>query len=335
MKIKNLAMVLVIEAVLCLLAACLAIPSANALSTGLSFPFAQIGGWLRTLSLSGGWGNIAAILVYGAIGLVPLLYFLWRLLKKKVKPEDFLLVVMGVLLFVMMYLMVNPALFNKQVPEDLSGLGEMISQFRESLQLSGKVAWGTSFYSVFIGYLILKLLRGVGGAGTAGVLDWIQRLLALTAAILVFSVFYLGVLGINTTILEVKSTNTNPDISLAATNAFIIIRNILRLAPVALSIGLVLLAIKLAEALKEDKFGQEMVLLAGRLAALCRVTVIVTVICTVIANLLQLLFNYYLLNTYFSAQVPIFSLLLTLILLVLAQYFADSSKIHQDNQLFI
>ena len=103
----------------------------------------------------------------------------------------------------------------------------------------------------------------------------------------------------------------------------------------ALSIGLVLLAIKLAEALKEDKFGQEMVLLAGRLAALCRVTVIVTVICTVIANLLQLLFNYYLLNTYFSAQVPIFSLLLTLILLVLAQYFADSSKIHQDNQLFI
>lgn len=335
MKIKNLAMVLVIEAVLCLLAATLAIPSANAFIVAVSFPFAQIGGWLRTLSLSGALGNVAAILVYSAVGLVPLLYFLWRLVKKKVKLEDCLLVVMSALLFIMMYLMVNPAFFTKHVSNGLEGLGQLITGFNAHIQLSGKAAWGISFYSVLFGYLILKLLRGVGGAGTAGVLDWIQRLLALIAAILVFSVFYLGVLGINTTILEVKSTNTNPDISLAATNAFIIIRNILRLAPVALSIGLVLLAIKLAEALKEDKFGQEMVLLAGRLAALCRVTVIVTVICTVIANLLQLLFNYYLLNTYFSAQVPIFSLLLTLILLVLAQYFADSSKIHQDNQLFI
>jgi hypothetical protein len=323
LRIKVLVIVLGIGAILCLLAAlCITPPSAEAVFGVISTPFVEIGGWLRTLSLSGSFGNVVAILIYGAISLCPMLFFLWRVMKKKFHIEDFLLLVMSAILFFMMYYMINPDLLtNLFAFEEFSSMG--------------KTVLSICFYSVLTGYLILTLLRGVTRNKTFGMLDWLQLLLALIAIVLVFSVFYLNVIDVRATIQDVKSSNPEPIILLAATTNFIVIRYVLRQFPVILSIGLLLLAIKLAAALKQDKYGEEMVRVAGRLGGLCKVTVVTTVICSIAVNLLQLLFSRSLLNYDFSAQVPVTSLVLTLILLVLAQYFADSSKLHQDNQLYI
>ena len=322
MKIKTLIIVLGIVALLSIIAAAFGPGLSGSAVTGLfSFPFAQIGNLLRAMSLAGTFGNIAAILLYAALGLCPILLLLWRVIKKQVRIEDTLLVIISPLLFFMMYLMVNPALISEQFI-----LGSM-SEF-------GKAVLGGSFYSVLIGYLILRLLRRISRSKTAEMLKWLQLLFALIAAALVFSVFYLAVTGMIGTIQEVKNANTDPAVSLAMTNAIIVIRFVLQQIPVLLSIWLLILAIKLTDALKQDRYGEEAVTAAGRLGAFSKLTVAVTVICSIAANLLQLIFRGSL-NSHFSIQVPFAPLVLMLIMLVLAQYFADSSKLHQDNQLFI
>lgn len=322
MKIKTLIIVLSIGALLSIIAAVYGPGLSGSAVAGLmSFPFAQIGGLLRALSLAGAFGNIVAILLYAALGLAPLLFLFWRVAKKKVRLEDSLLVVLSALLFFMIYLMVNPALISKMFI--LGGLSGM-----------GKAILGGSFYSVLIGYLIFRLLRRISHSKAAEMLKWLQLIFALSAAALIFSAFYLAVVGMIGNIQEVKSANTDPAVSLAMTNTIIFIRFVLQQIPVLLSVWLLILAIKLTDALKQDRYGEEAATAAGRLGAFSKLTVAVTVICSIAANLLQLIFRGSL-NSHFSVQVPLTSLALMLIMLLLAQYFADSSRLHKDNQLFI
>jgi len=317
---KKVAPFLGIGATVCLIIALSRpIPSDSTLFDLFSFPFAQVSGLLRLMSLASPTGNIVAILLYGLIGLAPLLALLWRGKKRKAGIEDSLLVIVSALLFFVMYVMVNPVL---------------ISEHFVDLSL-GKAVLGGILYSVLIGYFILRLLRRVNNSKTSEILGWMQLFLALIAAVLVLSVFYLGVAGLADTIQEVKSANTDPSVSLAATNVLIIIRFFLQQIPNVLSIGLLLLAIELAGALRKEKFGKETVKLAGRLGTFCKLTVAVTVISTIVSNLIQVIFSRSLLNSGFTVDIPLSAVVLMLILLVLTQYFDDSSKLKEDNQLII
>ena len=323
MKIKTLLIVFSIGALLCILAAAFGPALSGSALTGLmSFPFAQVGSLLRAMSLAGAFGNIVAILLYAALGLAPLLLLFWRVIKKKICLEDSLLVGLSALLFFMMYLMINPALISKMfVLGSMSGVG--------------KAVLGGTFYSLLVGYLIFRLLRRISHSKAAEMLKWLQLIFALIAAALVFSVFYLALLGMIGNIREVKLANTGPAVSLAMTNTFIVIRFVLQQIPVLLSVWLLILAIKLTDALKQDRYGEEAVTAAGRLGAFSKMTVAVTVICSIATNLLQLIFSKSLHTSHFSIQVPFVPLALMLIMLLLAQYFADSSRLHKDNQLFI
>jgi hypothetical protein len=322
MSTKKLATLLGIGAVICFIAALLApMPSEGTIAGLISFPFAQIGGLLRRMSLENAVGNIVAVLLYGAMGLAPLLALLWRIVKRKAGFEDSLLVVISALLFFMIYLIVNPGL---------------VIQHLEFMDFRlGKAILGGVFYSVLIGYLILRLLRRVNGSKASKMLDWLRLFLALAAGVMVFSVFYLGVANLVGTIQQVKSANTDPSISLAATNVLIVIRFILQQIPVVLSVWLLLLAIGLAGALKKEQFGRETVEAAGKLGAFCKLTLAITVLSAIVANLMQLLFSRSLLQSDFAVDIPLTSVILMLIVLVLAQYLDDSSKLNEDNQLII
>lgn len=294
-------------------------PSALAKAVLFSFPFSQIGEVLRWLSLASPLGNLVAILLYGAIGLCPLLVLLWRGLKKRAGIEDSLLVVTCALLFFMLYVLINPAL---------------IRQYFVDLHL-GKAVMGGAIYSVLIGYLVLRLLRRLSCSESTEMLNWLQLFLALIAAMQVAVVFYLGAASVISTIQEVKGVNTDPHVSLAATNVLIVIRYVLQQIPAVLSIRLLLLAMELAAAMKKEKFGREAVEAAARLGGVCKLTVAVIVVTTIAANLMQLALSKSLLNVSFAVNLPLSTLVLTLILLVLAQYLDDTRKLSQDNQLII
>ena len=108
----------------------------------VTIPFTLLGKGLRVLSLSGSAGNIAAIVIYAMVCILPLAL----ILKKKKTKEDWLLVLGSAMLFYVLYLMVNPGLMPKSMDSDVG-----------SAILCGTV------FSIFVSWGILKLLRK--GAG--------------------------------------------------------------------------------------------------------------------------------------------------------------------------
>ena len=87
-----------------------------------AIPFTLAGSGLRRLSLSGTAGNVAAVVLYTALSVLPLLLNL----KCKWYLEDVLPVVCSLLMFFVLYYMINPSLR----PTMLSGeVGDVILAF--------------------------------------------------------------------------------------------------------------------------------------------------------------------------------------------------------------
>lgn len=109
MKRKNFLIFLGCEAAVCT-AVSIALQS-QLLDAGalLSFPFKQIGMGLRALSLSGGVGNGAALAIYFILCLAPAALLLLIRRKRRLMGEDALPALLSVLLFPVLYLMINPA----------------------------------------------------------------------------------------------------------------------------------------------------------------------------------------------------------------------------------
>ena len=112
----------------------------------MAFPMAPIGMGLRKLSLSGSAGNIAAIVIYILLSLLPLGYLLFCSRRRALTASDGLLAVLSVLLFAVLYVMINPGL-----------IGELLGT--HMLMETGKAMLGGMVWSVVVGYLVLQILR--------------------------------------------------------------------------------------------------------------------------------------------------------------------------------
>ncbi len=347
---------LVTEAVLCVIAAFILSPSdAGGVIAAQQIPFAQIGDGLRSMSLSGAVGNAFAIVLYIAVCGIPAAFLLVKLIRKRAKAEDALLAVMSGYLFYLMYMMINPGNIGS------FGLGS------ESL---GKAVLGGVFWSMLIGWLVLKLLRFVKGRDTTSLLKMMGVLFALAAVLLVFYTAYIAAYkgyvdlkadikmldaysyvkpivpsliegeisllpsseGINS-LWEVV-TYSDPIIFIL-TKVFFVFRYILGLIPYVLDVLIFLMAVKLTEHLRKDRYGTDAVKASEKLASLCKFTVVSIVLSSIAVNLLQVVFCENLQTMNFNNTIPLGSLILSLGTLLLSRYFAGSRKLKQENEAFV
>ena len=336
---RKLSLGLGLLAILCMLAALLGPTLYDVVVFApLTFPFAQLGKLLQNLSLAGNWGNAGAILLFGALGLCPLLPLIRRLLRKKARGEDILLLVMSVLVFIILYLAVNPTVIKGpqyKVPA-FPGLGNWVDTARDNIYREFiSAALGAVFYSLLVSYLTLRLLRRFRAAETLEMLDWLRLFFAFLAAVLIFKVFYLVPSVLSATFEALAKTNTHPAIALGATKTVLTISLALEQVPNLMGIWLLILTIRLIELLQVNRYAEQAVKVAGRLSAVCRSAVIAIIFSSLAANLLQLLFSRHLVATNINFRLPLVPLGLTLSLLVLTRYLADSSRLHKENRLFI
>lgn len=290
--------------------------------TMLALPFVWLGGLLRSLSLASPLGNGAAIALYTALGLCPLFYLLARLKKKTARAEDSLLAVLSGLLFYVLYCQINPALASRLL--NSGGLGS--SAF-------GSSALGIILYSALSGYLVLRFLRRISRGEAAAMLGWLQVLLAAVGAMFIFAVFYQGVGEVAAALGLAGSDALRTRAPAPA--AVLVGFGLLRQLPALLSIWLLVLALKLTAALQADRFGEQTVAAAIRLATGGKLTAAVAALTPIALNLGQLALGDRLLSLNFSVTAPIGPLALALVLLVLARYLAESSRLKQENQLFV
>ncbi len=317
-----------VEALICLVAA-LALPGGAKPDTAalLSVPFSQAGSLLRSLSLSGHTGNALALSVYLILGILPLSYLILLIKRKKAGAEDILLPLLSVLLYFVLYLMINPGLIRDWLYHDAVDATAMIP--------FGKAALGDTVYSVLISYLVLKAMRNIEGRSPDRFLDMARILLAVAAVVLVFSIFFAGVRGFAAAIHDVKSANDSDGAVLTPTYIFLFIGFLVNQLPTVIATLLFIQATGLAEAIKADRYGEAALLAAERLSRTGRNGVIATVAATMGFNLLQLLFSRWLHAAHYSTRLPLGAIILTLVMVLLGRYISDSSRLHRENQMFI
>ena len=322
MKNKTFILIIFMEAMVCLIAA-LAFPAQNGSSylAIAQFPFAQLGLLLRTLSLSGVFGNVIAFVLYAALCALPLLFIALHVKKHTLIVDDWLLVIMSGFAFYMMYMMINPGY-----------LAQIRCYINEDM---GRAVLGSAFYSLLIGYLVVKLLRKSSDSGTDTLLKILRLLFAITAVILVFSISYIGIAEVKTKLAAIQSGNTNPSVMLGFTNFFVILRYMLTQLPVFMELIIFILAMRLCDHLREDRYSENAVNEATKLASFCKKTVSIILLCTITLNLAQILFAGSLVSVDFLTALPLDSIIVALVALLLTRFFTASRELAKDNQMII
>jgi len=291
-----------------------------------SFPFEQIGWGLRQLSLSGSSGNAFAIIIYLLIGLIPAGGFLLLKKKRKSCTIDIMLLVLSVLLYVMMYYMINPGLIVSMV----AGAGRMM--------------WGATFYSMLMTYFVIRLL-------TKNIKTDLNSLQKSLRRVLIFIMFLFAAsvaiemfvnLPAAWDMLAGEDTGTEapldllygePDLIL--TYVGVTLRSIATALPNALSAVVVFFCIKVLKELLRDAYSEQAVVMIKKIGLLCKRSLITVAIMVMVVNVLQLMFAAQIYNIHIVVAIPVFSILFLLVIHVMARYIEENQRLKKDNDLFI
>ena len=259
------------------------------------------------------------------LGLIPA--GIWGFLhwRKKSEPLDFMLLVISALLFVTLYYMINPGLLSTGVPG------------------TGKWSLGSTFYSVLLGYLLIRILLYYKNAGTEKLQKGLWFLLGTVSVVLVYGIFGQELGGLLQNLETVQKGNTGIELSdgfftfsnLTPTYVFLFLHFAVRILPYVLNIIVVFLARRLLAAMKEDLYQEESVKLAEKLSHFCVWTLASTIGLGAVFNLLQLFFQSSLYQIEYVVAVPVFSLAFVLAVLLFARYIREMQRLKEDNDLFI
>lgn len=314
--------ILVVEGVLLVAFFLLKASLPEVFSSLMAFPFEQIGKILRTLSLSGGAGNILALVFYLLLSLIPAVIYLLRFRKKKTEKVDHLLLLLSGVLLLVLYYMINP--------------GKMGMVFgRAAGAPVGKAFLGGSVYSVLIAYGVLKALRIFLRAEKREVSKYLVWLLGFLNILFVFNVFGLSFGGYLEARKSFLAGNTDPSQDLFLSEVFILLQHLVRALPYFLSIFLVNHLMVLSDEIRKDRFSEETMQKAHMLTSLSVKVLVGIVLSGMGIHILQLLFMKEILSINAALVIPVMPMIFVLGVLLATQFISENKRLKEDNDLFI
>ncbi|MGI6084803.1 MAG: hypothetical protein ACOYIF_05095 [Acetivibrionales bacterium] len=322
MKQKTLYIILACEAVLCILLYFAREALPQVFGTVIAFPFRQIAMLLRTLSLSGSLGNAISIILYAAICLVPAFVLFYFRKKRKLYAEDALLAVLSAVLFIVIYLMINPGLLGTY-------LGIPAGQSVSKPLLGGIV------YSVLVGYVLLRIMRLFFSAETFQLQKYLMVLLYLIIFLLVFVIFGTQFSHMLDSFEKLRTDNIGNEYLLGTSYIFLVLEYLVNALPYALVILVVFGGQNLLKELSIDRYSEKSVVAAEKLSHICGLALIITVLSNMVFNLLQLVLIKMLLVVNGAVQIPLFSIAFVLAALLLAQYIRENKQLKDANDMFV
>lgn len=288
-----------------------------------SFPFEQLAWGLRQLSLSGAVGDFFAILFYLFLGNIPAGIYFYLKKQGKNRKMDYMLFAMSGVLLVVLYYMINPGL----LPVSLLGAGETLL--------------GGTFYSVVIGYLVLRVLLGEQKTELKELQKSLRVVLILVMLLLIISVLVEIFVNLPTAIWDLQEGNQTMDpiyyeeADLRMTFLCLALRYIVNILPNALGAVGVFFCIQTLDELIADAYSAKATALVQKVVVFCRNALVVIVSAGMICNVLQMLLSRKLYQMHISVNIPVFAILFLLAIHVLARYIEENQKLKEDNDLFI
>ena len=325
---KVLFWVLAAETAVCIVMYATQISFAGVFPTVMAFPFEQIGIGLRALSLSGDPGNVAAIVIYAALCLSPVAIMLSLRKRRKLCAEDLLLALLCVVLFAVLYFMVNPGL----IGTSMGGAAKAIGPAGQAI---GKAVLGGMVYSILCGYFVLRLLRLFFYSTNRKLADYMTVFLCLLNILFVYLAFGASFGTLLDSVRALQAGNIGNENLLGAGYAFLGLQFIINALPYLLDVAIAFAAIRLLEELRADRYSSESVAAVRRVSRLCAVALTVTVLSNIAFNLIQFLFAKSLMNINVSVDFPVLSIAFVLTALLLTRFVTDNKRLKDDNDMFI
>ncbi len=311
--------ILMIEAAACLLLYYAKVSFAGIFTAAAAFPFEQIGMGLRALSLVGWAGNAAAIVIYFIVSLLPAVALLFLRKRRKRETEDGLLILLSVVLFAVLYFMINPGLL----------------PLMAARQPVGNAMLGGIVYSILCGYLVLRGLR----LFTVGNIERLQRymrvMLNLLSMIFVYLAFGVCFGELLDSIASLQAGNMGNEHILGMTYVFLILQFIVNALPYVLNLLVIFAALRLLEEMQKDRYSVETVAATEAMSRLCVKALTIIMLFNIGFNLLQLLFAGSLMVINSSLLIPVFSVLFVLAALLLTRFVAENKQLKDENEQFI
>jgi len=277
----------------------------------LSFPYMHIANGLRALSLSGVAGNVVAIALYISLCMTPI--WLLPLIKRK-KPEDAMLPLISIVLFIVMYYMINPGF----IP---------ISHGTASIE--GALLGGV-VHSLIFSYGVIRILRLTIFASSHTLGQYMAVVLHVVCILLVFTIFGMQLSQMLDALQSVANGNSgNPQ--LGFTRVFIMFRYVAGAAIHVIHVAIVFAALRLVAAFSCDKYSHDTLNAARLVSKLCVVSLVAGVVVAVGVNLLQLVFIRRLAVVDTSLHIPVMSMICVLSALLMTRYMAESKELKDEN----
>lgn len=280
----------------------------------LALPFTLIGSGLRALSLSGALGNVAAIILYVLVCLFPMAF----VLKRKWNREDWLLPLTSVLMFYVMYLMINPGLMPVSMGSDV-----------------GKLIYASAVYSVLVSWGLLKLLRASETVRQEQIYRALRIFLLICAGECILVGFGVGFWDLRASIAEIKAENTMYGLNLMPTYIFELLIFTASAVEYGLDAVVMLWGVKLLRELEQDAYSESCCEVAEKISKLCKWVLMTITLMNLGLNLGQVIFAARLHNVDATLYIPVFSMALVFGTLALTRLLSQGRALKEDNDLFI
>ena len=301
---------------LCVILVISPINTADVMPFIISFPFLQIGQGMRTLSLAGGVGNVIAVILYIFFCSTPIVMVL--LIRNK-NFEDVLLPVLSIVLFVVMYYMINPGI----LPIATNAIH------------IGRALLGGIAYSLIMAYCVLRILRVFYKASAKDLARYIG--IALQLFNILFVVYIFGfIFGRMLRAFDVlRIGNIGHEHLLGTTYVFIFLRHAVIALPYFLNIWIVFTALRLLDAININLYSDETISAAKYVSKACGCALKIMVLSSAGLNVLQLMLLSSLHDINSSIDIPVVSITFVLGALLLTRYMVENKALKDENNQFI
>lgn len=286
-----------------------------------AFPFRQAGALLRALSLSGAAGNAAAWALYLLAGLLPALYLLLRVCRRRAAWPDALLAALSALLCFALYLFINPA--------------ALAAHFGGAAMAEvGGAALGGTLYSLLLAYLGLRACRALRGGLRPFPL--LRALLLAAAAVLALSAGGGTAAALRASFAALREGNTAlSGAALAPSYAFLVLQAIPSALASLAGIAVIRAALPLTRALEAGPYTAAAAECAQSLARVCCRALAAVLLAQAAVNAAQALLGGAVRASDYTVSLPLGQMALLLGALLLSQLIARSRALQEDSDSII
>lgn len=298
MKIRKYSFLLFVEAVITLIFTKGMNVKTESIFDILSFPLQKIADFLGYLSLKSSIGNVIAIIIFTLFCLVPVFILLLKVKRKTFVKTDSLLVLLSVVLFTVVYLLMNPS--------EMGFLGYVNDTSTVTF----------SFWSLLASYIILKLVETIKKSSTVRSELLFDLMIKIIGACFVFELCSMEI--------------TKTEVWIVSLVAFVV-----SALPSFFGILIVFSCLRVVSYFALDRYSDNTICSIEKLSSLCIISLKTSAIVTALYAVIQLRFISELSDINFSINIPIVPLCFILLTLIITGFLKESKELKEDNDSFI